>query len=334
MTNLVVTSAGRRRYVVEALLAAAGPNDQLIVMDRSPNAPALSVPGTVPIVSSPKGDVATNGDLASVKADAVISLHDYETIALARRAELLRDQGINFIGPDEHSALTVLDKFGLAAHILATAPDLSVDTRAVNDIPIDTSDEWLIKDRFGSGSSGLRLVKSRAEAEAAQIDRSCHHGWHPEYETAPIELVAQPVLSGQEYNIDLFIDAAGDLRGHCLKRKDNMRGGETDSAVVQLNDEYGIVSAARRAVQTLSITGNVDVDIIANEDGLNVLDINPRFGGGYAFSAYAGYAAAAGVWSLARGEAITDYYSPMRHLHAAKYVAVTELLTDQSGITR
>lgn len=334
MTNLVVTSAGRRRYVVEALLAAAKPHDQLIVMDRDPNAPALSVPGTVPMVSSSTSDVAADGVLASLNADAVISLHDYETVALARCTQLLRAHDINFIGPDEHSALTVLDKFGLAAHTLATAPELVVDTRTVDDIPIDTSEQWVIKDRFGSGSSGLRLVTSRAEAQAAQTERSHHHGWHPEDEAAPIELVAQPVLSGQEYNIDLFIDAAGDLRGHCLKRKGKMRDGETDSAVVQLNDECGIVSAAWRAVQTLSITGNVDVDIIANEDGLYVLDINPRFGGGYAFSAYAGYAAASGVWRLARGEAITDYYAPTRQLHAAKYVAVTEILTDELGIAR
>lgn len=325
MTTLVVTSAGRRRYVVEALRAAAYPTDRLVVMDRDPSAPALGVPGTVPVVSSPTSDVATDGMLSSLDADAVISLHDYETVALARRAEQLSTNGIKFIGPDERSALTVLDKFGLAAHTLATAPELVVDTRAVSEIPVDTSEQWVIKDRFGSGSSGLRLVASRAEALEAQTERSQHHGWHPDGQPAPIELVAQPVISGQEYNVDLFVDAAGQLRGHCLKRKEKMRDGETDSAVVLLNDEGGIVSAAWRTVQGLAITGNVDVDVIAADDHLYLLDINPRFGGGYAFSAYAGYAAASGIWRLAREEAITDYYGPARELHAAKYIAVAEV---------
>lgn len=325
MTTLVVTSVGRRRYVVEALLGAARPNDRLIVIDQDPYAPALGVQGAIPVVVSPSNEMEIETLLETLGADAVISLHDYETVALAQRAQELHARDILFIGPDERSALTVLDKLGLARHLLAVAPELAIGTWPVSEIPLDVSDQWVLKDRFGSGSSGLRLVSSRAEAQAAQVERSEQLGWHPEGRLAPIELVAQPLIEGQEYNVDLFLDARGELCGHSLKRKVKMRGGETDAAIVLPRDHEALVASAWRAVQGLSISGNIDVDLFVDDSAVRVLDINPRFGGGYAFSACAGYQAAVGVWQLARGAVIGDYYEPAREVRLAKYIAVAEV---------
>lgn len=333
MTTLAVTSAGRRRYVVEALLAASSPGDTLVAVDVNGDAPALSVPGVVGAVAREPGALPLLDLLRELRVDAALSLHDYEAVDIARHIDDFDAANIRFIGADFESATTVIDKLALAAYIAGTAPGLEVPTHSATDIP-DSGGPWVLKDRYGSGSSGLEIVTDRAEVGRLGTRRTQRTGWHPSGVNQPIELVAQPLLVGREFNLDLFFGAPGDLRGHCLKEKGSMRGGETDTAHVR-PDAFGILERVHDALRGLRFVGNVDVDVILGDDELSILDVNPRFGGGYAFSVLAGYDAARSIWTLARREVVSEYHTPGRELRAAKYVAVAELVEPpDSGIAR
>ncbi|WP_418606136.1 hypothetical protein [Georgenia sp. SUBG003] len=77
------------------------------------------------------------------------------------------------------------------------------------------------------------------------------------------------------------------LHGTLARRKLRMRDGQTDRAVTV--DPAPFAPVVARLGAALRPAGLVDLDIVRTRDGVPwVLDVNPRFGGGYPFSHVAG----------------------------------------------
>lgn len=100
--------------------------------------------------------------------------------------------------------------------------------------------------------------------------------------------MVQPDLGGSEYGLDIVTPVSGgSVEGLLGRRKLAMRHGETSAAVTVDNAPFQGLAAALNGV--LGIRGTVDVDCLLTDDGTpHVIDINPRFGGGYPFSHIAG----------------------------------------------
>jgi carbamoyl-phosphate synthase large subunit len=101
--------------------------------------------------------------------------------------------------------------------------------------------------------------------------------------------VVQPRLPGLEHGVDIVGDLhdAGALRAVLARRKVRMRAGETDKAISV--DPAPFVANAERIARAAHLTGLVDVDMFLADGGEpSVIDINPRFGGGYPFVHLAG----------------------------------------------
>ncbi|MBB1019992.1 ATP-grasp domain-containing protein [Dietzia sp. E1] len=320
MTKVLVTSAGRRRYVLEELVRFSRHDDTVIAADMNPLAPALSTPGVKAVTIEGKTPQDRAEEILALAetsgVDAILSLHDYEAIELSRRSKQLSNAGCLFIGPTVETSRLSLDKLELADFLSSLRPHLTPET--IGEVErleesVGSSDRWIIKDRLGSASSGLQFLAARDVVAAA---KSLPAGtW-----------VAQPFSQGVEYNVDIFKDINGAIAGTCTKRKWAMRGGETDSATVLIDPPTEVVNAATWATADLDIIGNIDVDVILDTDNSAVvIDINPRFGGGYAFSALAGYRAAQAIWQLARRESVSPL-RPEREVSASKHVAVAEVL--------
>ena len=65
-----------------------------------------------------------------------------------------------------------------------------------------------------------------------------------------------------------------------------MRSGETDKAVTVAKDRFeGIVD---KMIKSLRVRGNLDCDFLEQDDKIYLLEMNPRFGGGYPFTHEAG----------------------------------------------
>lgn len=320
MTTVMVTSAGRRRYILEELVRFARPGDLVIAADMNPLAPSLSAPGVKAIVIEGATLKARALQIRRVaeqeRVDALLSLHDYEAIELSRISEELASFDCLFVGPTAETCRISLDKSALALHLEQIDPHLTPRTYSTVDQleeVANSSSRWVIKDRWGSASSGLSFTDS---ADILATAKSLKPGtW-----------VAQPFSEGAEFNVDVFLDVDGSVAGTSTKQKWAMRGGETDSATVLLNPPEHVTRAATLATSSLGILGNVDVDVMLDAAGhASVIDVNPRFGGGFAFSAIAGYEAAEAVWQLARREPVSPL-APSREVTAAKHVSVAETL--------
>lgn len=303
MSNLMVLAAGRRRYVLDELLKYRPTASTLWSCDVDALTPGMTISGVEPFLQPNSSTVKWLPDFCEThNIDAVLSLHDFQTLEVSAIRPELQLAGTTWVGPSHETAKLLLDKYLLAQFL--EPYDMAIPTFCDGE-SLSSETEWIVKDRWGSASSGLRTGLSREQAGRAI------HGSH---------LVAQPRQFGEEWNVDFFVHPGGMIQGFSAKRKLRMRAGETDAAEVFPARQVPFdVDQLLYAFRGLDHLGNVDVDIFVTKYGhVRIIDVNPRFGGGYAFSLRAGYRAAEGVWSLAANQVFAGPIQAERYFRGAK----------------
>jgi carbamoyl-phosphate synthase large subunit len=178
-----------------------------------------------------------------------------------------------------------------------------------------------MKPRWGSASIGVELVATEHELTLAwewgqvRVRRTILGPLsRPDPEHC---LVLQEWLPGPEYGIDVVNDLHGRHVTTFCRRKLGMRAGETDRAVTVVDAQ--LEELGKAIGQRLGHVGNLDCDLIATDRGWLVLDLNPRFGGGYPFSHLAGanLPAALIAWA-SEEEPDPSWFKPRPGLRAAK----------------
>jgi len=86
--------------------------------------------------------------------------------------------------------------------------------------------------------------------------------------------------------LDIVNDLDGNYATTFVKRKLAMRAGETDRAITV--DSEQLQELGQLIGGKLCHIGNLDCDVFVREGICYVLELNPRFGGGYPFSQVAG----------------------------------------------
>lgn len=294
--RIIMSSAGRRVYLVQwfrEALYEAGIAGDVIVLDYDPNAATAAAADDyrpVPAFTSDEYADALLDVIDELQPDLFISLNDHELTALSEGlADQLRARGVVTPVLDQASHRAVADKLVMSQVLqragISTPPTVVMsDVMAVHKL-LNTSSHVIVKDRWGSGSSGLRRLTA---------DQACR--WVEErYLNATDaealgfdEIIFQPDVGGEEYGLDIITAVrGGPVEGVLARRKLAMRHGETSSAMTVQNAPFIGLSAALNAA--LGIRGSVDVDVLVTDDGIpHVIDVNPRFGGGYPFVHVAG----------------------------------------------
>lgn len=294
--RVIVSSAGRRVYLVrwfQQALREAGISGKVFVVDHDPRAAAAAAADGyrhMPAFSSAEYPQQLFQAVQELEPDLFVSLNDYELTALSQGlSEQLRAQGVTVPVLDSESHRSVADKLAMS-RVLTNAGISTPKTVVLSDVAtaqhlIHTSPRVIIKDRWGSGSSGL-LKLPREEARRWVTSQLTNVFGK---RTAPLdELIIQPDLGGVEYGLDIVTPVqGGPVEAVLARRKLSMRHGETAAAETVDSGPFLGLAAALNA--TLGIQGTIDVDVIMTADGVPyVIDINPRFGGGYPFSHLAG----------------------------------------------
>ena len=124
---------------------------------------------------------------------------------------------------------------------------------------------WIAKDPKGSGSKGIHRLEAASQIAAISED------W-----------LLQKVLPGQEYTINLYVDRSGACRCVVPHRRDRVIGGEV--AAGETVQHHELIELAHRLVQTLPpLYGPLNFQVFWEGAGTvpQIIDINPRLGGGY-----------------------------------------------------
>lgn len=164
----------------------------------------------------------------------------------------------------------------------------------------------VLKPRWGSGSIGIGFVNDFEELEEtyASLLKKVKKSILATASKGEEYILIQQKIEGQEYGMDVMNDLSGKNRGVSVKKKLAMRAGETDKA--QTVDNEDIREIGRTLGEQLHHIGNLDVDVFEKDGKYYVLELNPRFGGGFPFSYEAGVNFPKAIIEWLKGNEIED----------------------------
>ena len=209
------------------------------------------------------------------KVDMLLSFYDYDTYILSQYLDDFRDIGVkpvissrqvNTIAFDKIETFNFLTEKGFFTPWTMKAED--VEKKEIPSYPV------IIKPRFGFGSNAISLAHDKDEVD-----------FFLKYYNNE-EMMVQEFIEGAEYSFDILNDFHGKTVTAVVKRKMKMRSGETDQGYA-LRDR-GLAEWGMKLGEKLAHVGPLDVDFFIKDDKPYILELNPRFGGGYPITHLAG----------------------------------------------
>lgn len=289
------------------------PVDKIVATDMQLSAPALQAADIkiqVPAVYDPKYIDITLAICKDHKIDALLCLNDLELPILAENKAKFEELGVKVIVSDSEVIDICFDKYKTAQWVESiglNAPKTYVTLASAKEALAkgEISFPLFMKPRWGSGSIGLETIDDMEELDIyyhllmKKIKKTI-------LATASVGdeyIMIQEKLTGNEFGLDVMNDLEGNNVAVSVKQKLAMRAGETDKALTVDLPEVREMGAA--IGRNLKHIGNLDVDIMQRANGdYCVLELNPRFGGGYPFSYEAGVNLPLAILNWLKGEEV------------------------------
>ena len=287
--NVLLTCTGRRNYLVHYFRQALAGRGKVPALQDADAAFLL------PRVDDPGFCEALLDTCRKWEVRLLISLNDLELPVLAGQRARFTEAGVLPVVSSPRVVDICLDKWktswflsnlGIAAP--RTYVSLGDAQRAIT--AGDLRFPVVLKPRWGTGSIGLEMPEDLDELGIAyhllrrRLGRTILGALSA---SDPKHCVLiQERLVGQEHGMDVVNDLHGRHVATFARRKLEMRAGETDRAVT-VHDE-ALSHLGRILGEALGHVGGLDCDVFLTEAGPRVLEMNPRFGGGYPFSHAAG----------------------------------------------
>lgn len=297
-TNILLTAVGRRAYLVdyfrEAVRSCGG---KVYAANCIRDATGLMAADGFEIVPRSADPVYVDAILDLCRRwriSLLFSLHDWDAPVIARSRDRFLDVGTVPVMADAGILAACLDKYATVremARIGVAVPWTTLLLDEAAELMKTHGGEMVVKPRWGQGSIGLFKVRSEDElgwafnlstSVARRFAAAC-----PEIDASAPQVLVQRLVPGEEYGCDVVNGLDGVFRRAFVKRKIAMRAGETDTA--ESADMPAVSAAAAKVAAWSRHLGCMDSDWIVGEDGLPYLiELNPRFGGGYPFTHLSG----------------------------------------------
>jgi carbamoyl-phosphate synthase large subunit len=308
--NILITSAGRRNYIVEYFQQTAG-KDNVFVSNSIKNAagvfsssqyfisPQISSDEYIPFLL----DICKSNNIG-----LILSLFDQDLLKLSKHKQEFAKNDITVAVSDLDVIDTTFDKLKFSKFLLGS--ELLSPKIYKNDYTILTklkNHEMLfpiiIKPRWGTGSIATQVVNNENELMffIDYLEQKIRNSYIDIISSSLNEILLQQFITGDEYHLDIINDLKGNYVTTFPKKKLAMRNGETDAAITLYDKQ--LIEIGMKLGKKLRHFGLLDVDLIKSEDGeYFIVDANPRFGGGYPFSHVAGANIPACIINWAKGE--------------------------------
>lgn len=311
--NILFTCAGRRTYLLKYFKKNVAEGDMIVATDMQLSAPALQAADIkiqVPVVYDKQYVDITLGICKQYAINALISLNDLELPILAENKAKFEALGVKVIVSSPEVIDICFDKYKTAQwteSIGLNAPKTYVrlaDAKAAL-ANGEISFPLFMKPRWGSGSIGLETIDDMEDLEVYYnlLFRKVKKTILAMASVGDEYIMIQEKLTGKEFGLDVMNDLQGNNVGVSVKQKLAMRAGETDKAVTVDIPEVREMGA--KIGRELKHIGNLDVDIMQRANGdYCVLELNPRFGGGYPFSYEAGVNMPKAILQWLKGEKV------------------------------
>lgn len=278
MRKIIVLSPGRQVYLIEQFkkyFAVAIADNSQYALDTFHGVAKYKMPRY-------KEETYAECLLSAIKeekADFLLSLSDLEIPIVSSISNRIEALGCNLLSLPRDLADICLDKQKCSDWLRKNGINTPLTFYTLDAIKASiengqTSYPIIAKERRGMGSRGLRMISSPRDFESIPEDDLGNY-------------IFQEYIKGLEYGLDIINDIEGNYFATVVKKKINMAGGETEAAIVVINDTLQDIGKKLSAI--FNHKGNMDCDVMMSESGkAYVIDVNPRFGGGYIFTLNAG----------------------------------------------
>ena len=272
--KILLTNIGRRTYLIDYLfeLKKKYKKIKIFVSDSNINAAGMNWKKNIITIKTPQ------------TKDTEKYLTKIKKICIQHKINLLipvSDRDLNILSLHEQFFKKIKTKLIISSNKVIKICNnklLTHDFCKKNDINTpeikrdNANYSYILKPIYGSGSKDI--IHKREVYKKIKINNK--------------KFFYQKKISGQEYGLDILNDFRGKYVSCCIKKKLLMRAGDTDQAEIIFNNE--LVNLAKKISKNLKHVGNLDCDVIKSKNKkIFVIDLNPRFGGGYPFTHMYGY---------------------------------------------
>lgn len=312
--NILLTSVGRRSYLVQYFKEALGIDGEVHVANSSNISPAFQFADKA-IVTPLIYDIDYIPFLVNYckenEIKAVLSLLDIDLPILAKNREkfetvgtklLIADNAVLDICNDKWNTYNFLVRNGFATpktYVSLKTAEQAIEEGELN-LPV------IVKPRWGLGSISIfeaeTVEELRVFYEKVKRENMRTYLKYESAENLDESILIQEKLNGQEHGMDVINDLNGKYMNTIIKKKYAMRSGETDCAITIENSD--MQALGQQLSEKFKHVANLDVDVFLCEGVPYVLEMNARFGGGYPFSHMAGVNLPLAIVKWLKGEEV------------------------------
>jgi carbamoyl-phosphate synthase large subunit len=283
LVTVLISSAGRRVELIRCFQAdakALGLKLRVLAVDVDPEMSSACQAADKSLQVSPCTSPRFATDLLHIcekeKVTLVVPTIDPELPILAEQQPQFKALGTRILVSSPAIVSMARDKTATAEFLKRNGIP-SPRTAPLAEL-LSQRERWpwplILKPVSGSGSVGICVVQNLHEANQAAARRN--------------DYIAQEIVYGSEYTVNLFFDQFGNLRSAVPHQRCDVRAGEVSKGVTRR--ESRIVDVAWRLGSVLKgAVGSLCFQTITPESGEPVVfEINARFGGGYPLAHQAG----------------------------------------------
>lgn len=308
--NTLLTSVGRRNYLVEYFREALGGRGRVYAADARESAPALQEADGVVLVPPPSDPHYLDALLEfceGQKVGLLVPLSDFELPELAAARERFAALGTTVVVSSPEVVERCSDKWAAYRFLQARGFRTPNTYLTLGDAQAALGGgrerfPLVLKPRWGSAALGIEFVYDEDELELGfeLLGRRLERTTLARSPDLGGAVLVQAFVAGDEYSLDIVCDLSGRYAGTLAKRKLGLRAGDTDSAVTV--SDPALSDLGRALARDLGPVGVVDCDVFLAAEGPTVLELNPRFGNAYPFAQVAGADLPAALLAWARGD--------------------------------
>lgn len=310
--NILFTCAGRRNYLINYFKEALEGTGKVFVADMQQNAPAMmeaDIAIQVPQIYNEHYIECIKNIIEKNNIMAVIPLNDLELPILSKFKKLLEESGAKVIVSEQNVIDIAFDKWKTAEFLKGiglNTPKTFINISEAKNAILNGELQFplVIKPRWGSASIGIGFPENMKELDLMfellklQLRRTILNKISEKDKDHAI--LIQEKISGNEFGMDILNDFDGVYQGTFARKKLAMRAGETDKAISVIIPK--LEKIGETIGKNIKHIGNLDCDVFEREGNYYVLELNPRFGGGYPFSHEAGINIAKAYIGWLKGE--------------------------------
>lgn len=291
--NVLLTSVGRRAYMVKYFKDVVGSNGKVYVCNSDDKSIAFKYADEKvisPLIYDENYIPFLLEYCKKNRIDIVISLFDIDLLMLARHKKQFEEIGTKVVVSEPQIVEVCNDKWKTYEFLKNNGFYTPMSFLNMNEVTEKIANGELkypiiVKPRYGCGSISIAIAYDEEDLHylTKKANKDIANSYL-KYESAITEdkVIYQECLEGQEYGADIINDLHGETQNVIVRKKLAMRSGETD--IAELVDELIIKDTLLRLGKVTKHIANMDCDVFMVDGVPYVLEMNARFGGGYPFS--------------------------------------------------